>query len=213
MDLCEIEGGITEKEGQHLRELASTCEYPIVEIGSYLGKSTCYLASGSQNMKVYAIDLWNMRSLPEDIKEEKINNTGSKHDVAIIAKYTFPPDGSGNIADRITNKTWKKFLSNIKEMGFEDTIIPIKSASQEIAKVWTQKIGLLFIDGNHQYESCLADYNEFAKNIVSGGYLALHDYTNKYGYEVKKVVDEVIKPSGLWTDWFIVDGLISAKRK
>jgi len=212
MRLQDIKGGITEKEGECLKQLASTCKYPIVEIGSYMGKSTCYLGLGCLNAKVYAIDLWNMRLLPETI-EKKRGKGKSKHDIIVVAQFTFPIDGSGNISDRVTIKTWEKFLWNIQQMGLEDKIIPVKGSSQEIAKVWTQEIGLLFIDGDHRYENCLADYNGFAHNIVGGGYLALHDYTGKYGYKVKQVVDEIIKPSGLWADWHVVDGLIVATRK
>jgi hypothetical protein len=34
---------------------------------------------------------------------------------------------------------------------------------------------LIFIDGSHAYESVLNDYNIWAKNLISGGYLLFHD--------------------------------------
>lgn len=212
--LQNLKGGITHNEGIKLHSLASLAEHTIVEIGSYCGKSTCYLATGATgSAKVYAIDLWDMRLLPKKVKLKKYVNTGSVHDVCVIAEYKFPKDKSGNIADRIVHETWKTFLKQVKNSGCEDTIITIKGCSQEIAKVWSKPIDLLFIDGDHRYENCLADYYNYAKYIVRGGYLAIHDYKAQYNYDVTKVVDTVIKPSELWGDWEITDTLITCRRK
>jgi predicted O-methyltransferase YrrM len=57
----EIDGWLSDNEGELLFNLAKNCkgEGKIVEIGSWKGKSTVWLASGSKsgkNVKVYAID-------------------------------------------------------------------------------------------------------------------------------------------------------------
>jgi len=87
-------------------------------------------------------------------------------------------------------------------------VIGIKGLSGEIAKVWEKPIGLLFIDGDHSYEGCKADYNGFAKYIIPGGYLVFHDYEDKYP-GVQKLVDEI---KDGWTG-FTVEGRTAVLRK
>lgn len=53
-----VEGFLSPREAYLLFELASKSKYPIVEIGSWKGKSTICLAKGTQagyNQKVYAV--------------------------------------------------------------------------------------------------------------------------------------------------------------
>ena len=69
-------------------------------------------------------------------------------------------------------------------------VIHVKGLSAEIAKAWEKPIGLLFIDGDHSYEGCKADYEGFARHIIPGGYLIFHDYEDK-SPGVQKLVDEI----------------------
>ena len=85
-------------------------------------------------------------------------------------------------------------------------VIGIKGLSGEIAKVWEKPIGLLFIDGDHSYEGCKADYEGFAKHIIPGGYLVVHDYDRKH---VKRCVNEI---KDGWTG-FTVEGRTAVLRK
>lgn len=59
MQLAELAGLIPEEVGECLAEYASRVPHhqAIVEIGSYKGKSTCYLASRA-TAQVWAIDAW-----------------------------------------------------------------------------------------------------------------------------------------------------------
>ena len=68
--LAALDGRLTAAEGQRLAELASgvPLDQAIVEIGSYKGKSACYLGIGSRcgaGAPVYAIDLWDLHEWPE----------------------------------------------------------------------------------------------------------------------------------------------------
>jgi cephalosporin hydroxylase len=78
-------------------------------------------------------------------------------------------------------------------------VIPVKGLSAEIAKVWSFPIGLLFIDGDHRYDGCMADYNGFAKHIIPGGYLIFHDYEPGFP-DVVRAVNE-IRQLEYWVDW------------
>jgi len=68
----------------------------------------------------------------------------------------------------------------------------------------------LFIDGDHHYEQAFNDYDLFAKHVVVGGYLAIHDIVIK---AVKRLIDEVVIPSELWEGFELVETLWIAKRR
>jgi len=87
-------------------------------------------------------------------------------------------------------------------------VIHVKGLSAEIAKAWEKPIGLLFIDGDHSYEGCKADYEGFARHIIPGGYLIFHDYEDKFP-GVQKLVDEI---KDGWIG-FTVEGRTAVLRK
>lgn len=68
--------------------------------------------------------------------------------------------------------------------------VGIKGLSTEIAKVWSEPIGMLFIDGDHSYEGCKGDYEAFASHVIPGGLIVFHDY-NEACPGVQKVVEGV----------------------
>ena len=42
----------------------------------------------------------------------------------------------------------------------------------------TKMIDILFIDGNHNYDYVKKDYDNYGKNVRSGGLIVLHDLVN-----------------------------------
>lgn len=66
----------------------------VVEVGSYLGASTCYLAAGvaARGGTVTAIDLWNNETIPggprDTFEEFKRNTAGVSHLLRIVRKRT-----------------------------------------------------------------------------------------------------------------------------
>lgn len=96
-----------------------------------------------------------------------------------------------------------------KKLLLYKNIIPIKALSQELCKIWTFPIGLLFIDGGSAAER-EADYYNFSKHVLPEGYLVFHDYTN---LKMAKCID-IIKQSPNWYDWRKEgESLIFAKRR
>lgn len=183
-----LSGLVSEDEGRMLAELAAAGNdrAVVVEIGSYTGKSTCFLAEASC-ADVYAIDLWDLR-LPTEKKKARRN----KHKYAV----------NFNSSDaRMT------FMQRVAAFP---NVIPVQAPSSAIARVWMQPIGLLFIDGAHDFASVKADYDGFSPFIVRRGYLAMHDATP--GSRVNKVIEEVIIPSGLWGERRQVDRLAVFQR-
>ena len=180
--------GIWPVEGQRLAWLASIANSPIVEIGSHRGKSTCYLACGSRaggGQPVFAVDLWEL---------------GADKRAAGYATYDHYHDV----------KTWELFCWQTASMGVTDLVHPVKMESTKAAKRRRNPIGLLFIDADHRYKYAKRDYDAWQHFVPVGGWLAMHDYTPRYG--VKRLVDEVIMPSGCWAEERVDGRLWSAKR-
>lgn len=80
----------TNEELIALLEIASSCPHnaKVVEIGSYLGASTCYIAAGlsEKNALIYCIDTWQNETMPEGIKNtyEEFNDNLSFSKTQII---------------------------------------------------------------------------------------------------------------------------------
>ena len=65
----------------------------------------------------------------------------------------------------------------------------LEGKSEEIEWPWKEdkKFGLIYIDGLHTYEACLADIKRYWKLVREGGYLIIHDINKK---PVAKAVNE-----------------------
>lgn len=111
---------ITEGEGKLLYKFAKRMELPIIEIGSWKGYSTIWIAKGSKNgnrVKVFAID-------------------------------TFKGDIHGYVTGE--GDTYQEFLKNIKLAGVDDVIVSMQMPSENAERMLdTLKVGLLWIDGDH----------------------------------------------------------------
>lgn len=171
-------------EGRRLAHLASLVpsDQAIVEIGSYRGKSTCFLAAGAARgggARVYAIDIWDFG------RDKLLNKKG----------------------------VYQEFVEQVASVGLADRITPVKGDSVSVARVWNRPIGLLWIDGCHQYEAVLADYEAWSDYVVPGGWIAFHDYGRKKWPGVKQCVDNHVIPSGLWEDVRLHESVWSARRK
>lgn len=67
----------------------------------------------------------------------------------------------------------------------------INKTSNELAKTWNKKIGILFIDGNHEFKQVQFDYRTFSPFVIKNGLIIFHDTsTSKYSGP-SEVVDEI----------------------
>lgn len=67
------------------------------------------------------------------------------------------------------------FLDNVVRSGLSATIVPVGLPSDVVAQGWQERIGLLFIDGAHEYEAVKTDIENWVHHVGSGGYIAFHD--------------------------------------
>ena len=154
-----VKGFIDHNEGICLYNYAlnSSKKGPILEIGSYCGKSTIYLATAAKeyNGCVYSVD----------------HHTGSEenqvgweyHDIELFDEET------GRI------NSFPEFMRNLRKANLLDTVVPIVSDSSLVSRYWKIPLSMVFIDGGHTMEAALNDFNNWKDKIIKGGILAIHD--------------------------------------
>ena len=179
-----VDGWLGKREGPYLYSLAKAASRRgvVVEIGSWKGKSTIWLAKASETVggaQVYAID----------------------------------PHVGGPDQEKIgyhAVSTENEFRCNIKAAGVESLVVPLVRSSMDAAKGWDKAIGLLWIDGDHSYESVRGDFFTWEPHVVEGGIIALHD-TYSWG-GVRRVVDEEILRLNSFQVLGQVDGILAVKK-
>jgi MMP 1-O-methyltransferase len=146
-------------EGLALHETAAAYAGagPIVEIGTYCGKSTIYLAAAARAAGQFVITVDHHRGSEE-------NQPGWEyHDTDLV-------DPRAGRLDTLPH-----FRSTLAASGLEDSVIAIVGRSADVAGLWRSGIGMLFIDGGHTDAAAVADYEGWAPHLVHGGALAIHD--------------------------------------
>ncbi len=159
IDPQSITGFLSPEEGQALAEAACQCGAlgPILEIGSYCGRSTAYLgpAARQANTVVYALD--HHRGSEE-------NQPGWEwHDPQFW-------DDTVNAMDTLPH-----FRRTMAKAKLEDCVVALVGHSDIISRHWTTPLGMVFIDGGHTMKAALGDYRGWATKVLPGGILAIHD--------------------------------------
>ena len=131
---------------------------PVLEIGSYCGKSALYLAAGVRESEsgsvVFSVD--HHRGSEEHQPGEKY------HDPRLA-------DPSGKV------DTLPLFRDTIEQAGVSDIVVGIVAESRVAVRRWAIPLGMLFIDGSHSMEAAASDYESWAPHLLAGGVLAIHD--------------------------------------
>jgi MMP 1-O-methyltransferase len=103
------------------------------------------------------------------------------------------------------------FKTNVERAGLADLVRPIASLSQTAADDFDQAIELLFVDGSHEYDLVLEDFEKWVPKVVDGGWVAFHDTTWTKG--PRKVVGQGIYRSRRFRDARFVVGSTTVARK
>jgi predicted O-methyltransferase YrrM len=177
-ELADLDGLIPREVGEHLLKLASRVpsDQAIVELGSYRGKSTCYLATGARQgngAHVYAVDAWS----------EEVSAWRSK------------------ILDRLPSPLYADFRAQISKAGFSDQhVTAVKSLSTMAGDHYEgPPVGLLYIDGDHSKRAAIADLRAWRAHLTDDALVVFDDYamTNNPGV---KVAVEALTESGELAD-------------
>ena len=128
---------------------------PVLEIGTYQGKSTIYLAAGARPQVTVTVD--------HHRGSEEHQPGWEYHDPSLV------DDATGRI------DTLPRLRDTLHKAGLEDDVVVIVARSQLLASVWSQPVGLLFLDGGHTEEQAQADYGSWEPHVARHGAIAIHD--------------------------------------
>jgi predicted O-methyltransferase YrrM len=130
---------------------------PLLEIGSYCGKSAVYLGAAARDRGTVLFSIDHHRGSEE-------NQPGwEHHDARLVDPATGRID------------TLPRFRRTIEAAGLEGTVIAIVGESPTVARHWSTPLGLVFIDGGHGEEPAHRDYECWAPHVAPHGLLAIHD--------------------------------------
>ncbi len=128
-----------------------------VEIGSYCGKSTIFLAAAAAATGGTIVTVDHHRG------SEEHQPGWEYHDPDLVDQHVGRLDTLGT------------FRRTIADAGLEDTVVAIVGRSSDVAAFWRTPLRFLFIDGGHTEAAALTDYEGWAPWVAHGGVLAIHD--------------------------------------
>ena len=175
-----IKGFLAHEEGLLLYRL--TKEYCLngvaVEIGSYCGKSACYIgqACKENNTQLVTID----------------HHRGSEEQQ--LGQEYFDPEEFDYKNNRVD--TLPTLLKNISNHNLDNFVKALVSDSVSAAKNLEDNLDLVFIDGSHTFESARLDYASWKGKIRKGGILAIHDIYDTEadgGQAPKEIYEKALK--------------------
>ena len=152
-------GFMPDDEGLALHEagLLGARVGPLLEIGTYCGKSAVYLGAAARTAGTVCFTVDHHRGSEE-------NQAGWEHH---DTRFVDPRTG------RMDTLPW--FRRTIEDAGLEDVVVAVIADSPTVARHWTTPLGLCFIDGGHALDVALADYEAWAPKVAPGGVLVFHD--------------------------------------
>ena len=140
-----------------LDAMAAVPGLPLLEVGSYCGRSTVWLGAAARlgATVVYAVD-------HHHGSEE--NQAGwEHHDPTVVDVRTGRMD------------TLPLFRATIDDAGLDDVVVGVVGRSATVAAHWRTPLAMLFIDGGHGAEPARADFDGWTPWVAMGGTLAIHD--------------------------------------
>lgn len=178
--ILKVEGQVPPHVGVELADLAHnvSSQHVIVDIGTYRGRSACYLAFGaSQGEKavVHAIDAWDLPG-NERVKSYPYNHAGSRK----AARY------------------------NVRAQGFANDITLTRDWSGRAAANWKGRpVGLLHVDGDPGLIK--NDILAWLPRMAELGVIAVSDY-HRNDHAARSVAE--LAADGLISDYSVSNGLI-----
>ena len=153
-------GFMPAEEGLALYRAARQCDGslagPLVEVGSYCGKSSLYLgaAARAQGRTLFCVD--------HHRGSEEMQAGWPWHEPDLV-------DPSCGLIDSLPS-----FRRTVYDAGLEDVVVAVVGQSTAVAAAFGP-VALVFIDGGHGAEVAPGDYAAWAPKVVVGGRLVIHD--------------------------------------
>jgi MMP 1-O-methyltransferase len=146
-------------EGRALFDAAAAyaARGPVLEIGSYCGKSTIYLAAAARAAGQVVVTVDHHRG------SEEHQPGWEYHDPGLVDPVTGRLD------------TLPSLRATLAAAGLEDHVVVVVGRSADVARLWGTPLGLVFIDGGHTEQAAVTDYESWAPWVAPSGALAIHD--------------------------------------
>jgi len=159
-------GYLAEREARFLMLAAAgaPADGAIVEIGSFKGRSTVGLAYVAQR---YGLG-----------------------NVVAIDPHTAPSTTDPDLGAQ--RSSYDEFQESLRRAGVADAVDCRRAFSHEVARTWTRPIRLLWIDGDHVYESVKQDLALFRPYLAPGAIVALHDVLGTWPGPLRVFVEDVL---------------------
>ncbi len=149
-------------EGAYLHELAlispGNSEHPLVEIGTYCGKSTLYLACAAKALSSTVITIDHHKGSEEN--------------------YPPFPYFDQRLRHRVSQdlETFNTFRDTLRLSNLTERVMAVVGDSSNYAKLFPQgSAALVFIDGGHSSVQSWSDFIDWSPKLIQGGVLAIHD--------------------------------------
>ncbi len=130
---------------------------PLLEVGSYCGKSSIYLGAAARDSSTVLIAVDHHRGSEE-------NQPGWEwHEPDLV-------DDELGVMD-----TLPFFRRTLHRAGLESSVVAVVGDSPTVSRVWSTPCALVFIDGGHGEEPAALDHQLWTPHVAEGGLLAIHD--------------------------------------
>src|SRR5690349_10208775 len=152
-------GFMPDDEGLALHEagVAAGPLGPLLEVGTYCGKSAVYLGAAARAGATILYTVDHHRGSEE-------NQAGWEwHDERLVDPRTGRLD------------TLPFFRRTIEDAALEDVVGAVVGPATTVAANWATPRALVFVGGGHAFDVALADYEGWAPKVAPGGRLVFHD--------------------------------------
>ncbi len=136
-----------------------------VEIGSFKGRSTVGLATVARLLDLGPIVAIDPHTSPASTDPD-LNGAASTFDV---------------------------FLNNVARADATSHIDVRRAFSGDVAKLWSDPIRFLWVDGDHTYEGAHADVTEFKRFLVPGAVIAMHDVLSTFEGCLRVFLEDILQ--------------------
>ncbi|OKK18762.1 hypothetical protein AMK09_17720 [Streptomyces sp. CB02488] len=136
---------------------AAALGLPLLEVGTYCGRSTILLADAARAAGSTALTVDHHRG------SEEQQPGWEYHDPTVVDPEVGRMD------------TLPTFRRTLHAAGLEEHVVALVGRSPQVAAVWGGPLGLVFIDGGHTDEHANGDYEGWAPHVAEGGLLVIHD--------------------------------------